>query len=871
MKTANDLLQGILTTVVKIEQKMDKGESSGNGIGGGLSSKGMGIISGSLSSFGKVSDKTKTSFVSFMKDISDIVKKDKGKNFEYFSNGLIKISTALPALIQSLAELGKLRASNVQKGLSALRGLYEFMHEMGDGRSAKRVERAINLFDNMGKSLEKIAKPLKMMSSFLLYLALGIVAFAGALLVAGMILGLASPKDALLFVGFTIISIILMFAMIAMADKIVTKGSNVIKDIGIGMGYLSLGLVAFALGIKLIPMILGGESGGSITKSLFIMSGIVLASVLMFALIGMAAPLIKKGTSVVFMMSLGLVVLSASMIVMATAAKFLMGGALFGGPKPDKEKDDDKNRVLNGLGVIGLIFLASATAFALLGIPAVSALVLLGVGTSIAMSVALMVFGTSMVSLAKSAKSLQNTDLRLMLSTLVGGTINGLLDGFSVLTGGKSGLSGVVQFVKNSAKIFAGLGVLMGMSLTLSQFAKAITAFAELESMRVIEGYDKDGKPIFGEKVNISNVSANIATSISTFLSALITSTEDLTVNKAAALKKLGRALTGRRGILTAVNDFAEVIKTFSQFGPNGEIGYVEMMPNGTDADGNAIFKQVPKTVKITQVAKNIANSFGTFVDELVKHTSLFEISGSKGKSMMKLAEVLMGSSAMKVFGLSFGKDRPGLLAPITKFSEILSQYSSFGDGKKIPILDPITGKVIKTVDVSVIAKNIVNTLGEFSKAMGNQTVMTDTEKAEKNIGKFSDLMESTNKITESMDGLTKLSVAMKDLAEGIGSLAINVDKMNVDKLSKILDKTTSASARPLIMNYKTEPQQEVQTQTSSPKFGTKQNSNIDVDEMAQRIGAEVGARVAASLKNGHFIFEFDTTKSGGVYYWSPK
>jgi len=41
--------------------------------------------------------------------------------------------------------------------------------------------------------------------------------------------------------------------------------------------------------------------------------------------------------------------------------------------------------------------------------------------------------------------------------------------------------------------------------------------------------------------------------------------------------------------------------------------------------------------------------------------------------------------------------------------------------------------------------------------------------------------------------------------------------------------------------------------------------------EISKIIGDQVGAKVAASLKAGQFIFEFDTTKSGGVYYWQPK
>jgi hypothetical protein len=874
-KTANELLQGILTTVVKIEQKMSQDDKKTGGVVGGV--KGMMNMAGNLLVFGKIKDKTKKSFISFMKDISDIVKKDKGKNFDYFANGIIKISSALPDLVKSLQELGKINNRRVDAALGTLGKLYNFMYEMGDGRHAKRVEKAATLFGKIGKSLQDIAKPLKTISMSFIYLALGIVAFAGAMLLTSALLGLSSPKDALMFLGFTIVVLVLMFGILAASKRIVDKGARTLTDMGLGMAALALGILSFALTIRLLPIILGGESAGSIIKSMVLMVGIVGAAVLMFVMIGAAASFIQRGVGVVFMMGLGMVVLSVAMVAMATAAKYLQGGALTLGDQKiaDEEKDSNKKMVLRGLGTFGLIFLAAAAAFALLGIPVVAEFVLMGVATAIAMSIALVVMAKSVSSLVKTSKELAGEDIATTLSTLISGTLNGFLLGISPLSGGKTGVRGVAEFMKNSAKIFAAVSVLVSMSIALSMFAFALSAFAELETMRPITGTDKNGKPIFGEKINVVQVGKNMTMTLSTFLTELISSTDGLTKTHGAALRKLGRALTGRRGILSGLNDFAEVLKTFSQFGPAGEIGFIDMVPDGTDEDGNAKFKQVASKVKISVIAKNIANSFGTFVDELVNHSSMFEITGPKGRSMMRLAEILMGGKALKVFGLQFGSDKPGLLEPITKFSEILTQYASFGDGKKIPIIDPETGKVTKVVDVADIAKNIINTLGQFSKEMGNATVLADTKKAQDNIGKFSDLMESTSKITAAVDGMTKLSTSVKDLAEGIGALAINLDKLNTEKLERILDKTSSASSRMAV----------VKTVESTGGFsgggGSSTTQTVvaggaaskpeNWDQISQMIGDQVGARVSAALRNGQFVFEFDTSKTGGVYYWQPK
>jgi len=1006
-KTANELLQGILSTVVKIEKKID--QSSGDSKKEASSNVKGAFIAGSLASFNKVDEKTQRSFISFMKNITDMVKGDKGKNFDYFSQGIMKVSNALPILIKNLIQLGNLKTQLVSKALSVLKGFYDFMYDMGNERKTKRIDNAISVFDKMGKSFEKMAKPLKSISTFLLYLSAGIVAFAASLLLTSMILRLSKPGDVFTFLGFTIISLTLMFGALALADKFVKKGTNVIKDmgiglsylslgifsfvfsmilttvllkmtkpsdliaflgltvislsimfgvlaladkfigkgikatkdigigmaflslgifsfafslllttallkmskpgdvltflgftvisivllfgalafaeklvdrgtntikdIGIGMAFLSLGLIAFALTIKLIPYIMGKESGGSIAGSLLLMGLIIGSAIGLFALMGAAESLIKKGSGVVFLMSLGLLVLSGAMIAVATAAKYLQGGSLsLGEQKGSKEeKDDNKKMIMKGLGTFGLILLAAVAAFALLGIPYVAGIVITGVGVAIGISIALILLSLSIAKLSKTAKSLEKENIGEQIAFLVGGTIEGLLKGFGPLTGGKSGLKGVGEFIKNSYKIFAGLAVLMAMSLTLSMFAFAISAFAELENMRVINGYDKNGRPIFGEKINVRNVANNVSYSIKTFLEALLVSTENLTTTKAKALKKLGRALTGRRGILAGLHDFADVLKTFSQFGPAGEIGYVEMVPDGTDEDGNAKFKQVPRKVKIIDVASNIANSFGTFVDQLVKHTSIFELSGEKGRSMMKLATILMGSKAYKFLGLSFGREKPGLLEPITKFSEILNQYASFGDGKKIPILDS-EGKVKNVISVSDIAKNIINTLGEFSRQMGNQTVLSDTEKAEKNIGKFSDLMESTSKITESLDGMSKLSLSVKDLAEGIGLLAINVDKLNTEKLNQILTKTASSSSKIVLPNS---PRIEETEETYRSKRGSSNKSSYnqeDWEQISQLIGDQVGAKVAAALRNGQFTFEFSSSSNKeGIFYMHPR
>ena len=235
----------------------------------------------------------------------------------------------------------------------------------------------------------------------------------------------------------------------------------------------------------------------------------------------------------------------------------------------------------------------------------------------------------------------------------------------------------------------------------------------------------------------------------------------------------------------------------------------------------------------------------------------------------MKLAEVLMGTESLKVFGLSFGRNKPGLLAPISKFSEILMQFAG-GNGKTIPLLDE-NGKKIKDVQIEDVAKNIISGLNTFTTQLGNENIIANTEKAEKNIGKFSDLMETTNKIAKSLDGMSKLSMTVKDLAEGIGLLAVNVDKLNSEKLSQIIDKANSASSRSLMVNSSS--QEEVSnSRKSGSSYSEASAKEIDWDRISAMIGDQVGQRVAAVLKNGQFTFEFNSSKNNeGVFYLQPR
>ena len=713
MLQANELLYGILKTLGKIEAntrgKGSPGPAAG-GVGGEVKDK-IGALSNlgpALLSFGKVKPKSIKAFFRFMEQFVAIGNKTKnsGKGLKNVADSLSILGRSLPELAEGMDSLGKIKQRQVSMALGTLQSLYEFMEEKGETRSTRKVDRAVKTFEKIAKTLKDIAKPIKDISLSFAYLGLGILAFAGSLLLTSMILRLSKPTDVLMFLGVTVLGLLVMFGMLALANRFVKTGTKTIAEMGLGMVALSLGIISFALTLHFLPKILGSESGGSIVKSLLIMVGIVAAMALMFTILSFMEPVTKKGFISILWMTAGLAVLSLAILGMAEVAKLLSQGGLSAVGKSKEEKDEGKRAIIGGLGMMGIIILSAIALFRILGIPGFSTIIKSGAITMMLMGGALIVMALSLKELVGVGKELAGDDIGTILTHLIGGTIDGFIGGLASLSEGKTGVQGVAAFIKNSAKIFAGVGVLMSMSLALSMFAKAVSAFAELENMRIIEGYDKDGKPIFGEKVNLTKVADNIAYSISTFLTALIESTEGLTKEKAAAIRKMGRALTGKRGILSAVIQFADAMKLYAEFGEANEIGYVDF-----DDKGN----EIKKKVKATVVVDNMIGSFLYFTEKLFgKSESEFGdgepegkgISGKQKRRMQKMSKALIG--------------RHGILSAVIQFADAMKVYAEFGENNEIGYVeyDDKGNEIRKKVKATTVVDNIIRTFLYFSEQL---------------------------------------------------------------------------------------------------------------------------------------------------------
>jgi len=860
MLQANELLYGILKTLGKIEVNTRGGKGGGAPGGapaaGGIKDK-ISILSNlgpSLIAFGRVKPKDIKSFFRFIDEFLLMGKKaGKGDGLQNLAKSLTTLSQGLPGLATGLDALSKIKEKQVLRAIQGLRLLYDFMEDKGSASSTAKVNRAVKTFEKIGASLQKIAKPVKDISLGFAYLGVGILAFAGSLVLTAMLLKLSKPTDVLMFLGVTVLALLVMFGMLALANKFVKTGTKTIAEMGLGMVALSLGIISFALTLYLLPKILGSESGGSILKSLLLMVTIVAAMALMFTILSFMEPVTKKGFISILWMTAGLAVLSIALLGLAEVAKLLSQGGLSSIGKSKDEKDEGKKAIISGLGMMGIIVLAAVALFAILGIPGFSTLLKSGAITMMLMGGALIVMALSLSQLVKVGKELSGDDIGTVLTHLIGGTIDGFIGGLASLSEGKKGVPGLLAFMKNSAKIFAGVGVLMAMSLALSMFAKAVSAFAELENMRIIEGYDKDGKPIFGEKVNLTKVADNISYSISTFLTALLNSTDKLTKDKAVAIRKMGRALTGKRGILSAVIQFADAMKIYAQFGEKNEIGYVDY-----DDKGNEIHKKVSANT----VVDNMIGSFLYFTNRLFD-TSDKEfgdgeeheagISGKQKRRMKRMSKALVG--------------RNGILGAVVQFSEVLSMFSQFGPNNEIPLMDkdgkPImeNGKV-KTLSMTQISQNIVTALTTFSDELAKGLENSKPKDAKKAIAKYSDIIEEISKFSESLTGLEKATDTISNLAKSISDLSISLDGFDQTKLSKLAAISVSAGGSPTPgVSGGGSTAEKLNEKTKAIKESSAVSPNWDL--ISAQIGESVGAKLVDAMKKGQMKFEFSPSSPG--------
>ena len=877
--------------------------------------------------------------------------------FNSFSVAMVSIAGSMVIFAGGLALMGNI--FGVPPAMAALSFSTSLLLILG----------SFYLLGTMGRTAKEGIATARNMGMATGILSVSLLAFSTSLNLMGRMFGTNALQGVLMYTGIMTL-LTGTFVLLGMIAPLTQKGAATARNMAVSMAILSVGLVTFATSINIIGSILGSSFGNgkdfeamgmsipSFIGGIGLAMGLILLMTGVFVLMGTADKFIKQGATSVLIMGLTMAVLSTGLLMFTGVAYAIQG-----------LKDPGETMLIVGAFIAGIVGIYAVLGAAGPVIATGAGVILLMAGSLFALSTTIKYAVHTVEDVIKSIQRLETlvptgqstydyvtTSLTGTISSLLVGTTKGILYG---LTGTMPGENvrprDLLKAYGNVAILMTGLGILRSTAKTVSKFIEAISAFADIGNMRIIESFKPDGTPVFGKTVDVRQVTTNMTDTFAYFLSELISSTEGLTRKHARAIKKMGRALTGRRGILSSVIQFTDALQVYAQYGPQGMIGYTFFEEVGTDADGNPKYVEKRGKVGIDVVTQNIVNSYGMFIEGLVNQFDGTFFTPATKRKLKRMGRALTGKngvmqsviqfsealSSYAEFGASnevgymtydesgkeirksvkvktvidnmlgtfiyftkllfdkseseFGDGEPGfsgrqkrrlkrmskaltgkhgILGSVIKFSETLKTFSEFGENNEIPIFDA-DGKMTNTISVKKIADNIVTTLTTFSDTLADQLDKGKTKDAKRSIRKYESMIESLSSLSKATDGLSRVNVAITDLANGIGLLGDNLSRLDTDKLNKAAISAekynVSLKEAGVPTTYQRE-EQPVATRTIKPSTSpTPQYKEPNWDNIAAKIGADVGAQVAEALKGGHFVFEFDMSKTGGSYYWSPR
>lgn len=536
---------GAKSSSSNVEKKLDiiidllsgkKSSNESNGIGG--IAAGINSISNGLAAFKKVS-KTGTSFNNFINQIINPLEKlgtkkvtdgiqnlsDLGKGILSFSKEVFKAGLMmaislplLPIFAVSTLAFGKIFSMIGEKGKSIREGS-KTIADMGKGLiylaggialftlTTVASGLALKAFGFPGGALSVIAglalttillgtapvqkgvRSLKDMGKGFLFLAGGIallsLSFALSAVVmknvgvGGMIGGGAGVIAAI--GGLTLMMVLLGLPPVA-------KGAKTLKEMGVGMLFLAGGIAIMGLSFALISKYTGisaMEVGAAISLAVLGIGGAMW-------LMGKQANGILKG-------SLGLIIASVGLVIFAYGLK--------------KTFDALAGKSWEDIGKLGTVVGGLMGVVTLVGNPFTVGFTYAGAGALAAVGGAMWLLGKGLSGyMASGAEKFDGDGFANTMSKLHGGFMALLGDDANQKESGVWGaLKSLGKTVVGGSKIAIAVAEAIGIGAALSSMAKGIGAWANLQNIQLIKGYDKDGNPIYsGESVNIETAINNV-------------------------------------------------------------------------------------------------------------------------------------------------------------------------------------------------------------------------------------------------------------------------------------------------------------------------------------------------------------------------
>lgn len=392
-----------------------------------------------------------------------------------------------------------------------------------------------------------------------------------------------------------------------------------------------------------------------------------------------------------------------------------------------------------------------------------------------------------------------------------------------------------------------------GLISGISEFAETINTFSKFGEKGEI--YVVNEQTGVGTHVSILTIVKNITSAFSKFVQGLI-GKESMFKREGEVGKRMhafSKTMMGRKGLISAINDFANTLQIFAELGSSGKMSFVEYDSNGEPIIDPALKKNKPVT--ITSIVQNIVSAFSKFASGMGAEASKFNLGGGARNQMDKLSVALMGEKKSR------GREKTGLLAGIMSFSELIQKLAGYGEDGKIPRLDE-NGQIIpgsKPIEIDVVTKGIVTAISKFVSSLESELKNVDIESAADKIDtklkSFSKVVDTLDKMSKSSDGIDRISTSIGSMAQNVQLLVESMGKLDVSKFESFsVAAATATKSAPVPIS-------------SGTRGGTATQSTVDQtaqwNQMAETIGNKIAEKITTGFLNGEFNFTFYNSTGG--------
>lgn len=745
--------------------------------------------------------------VSIADSISESSIKKLSDMSNYITKPLLDISSALMGFTASLLTMGVgFLVANSLLGFGNTVGLFASTL-LGISATLMIFAGSIALIGKMDDGVQSGISVLNGISMSILGVVASLILSAVSILALNAITGNPFVTAGAFIGGFLMVAsgLLLMvgtMALIGTFSSIINKGQNSLNG-------MALSILAMSLTLALAGGLIFGASHlemGEHTNTLVAIGIGIIGFGVAFAALGSMGSVISKGSSVLFLMSVG--VLSFSVALWASVE--LM----------DKAFGKEGGWMNAGILIGSIVTMASVYALGAVVAPAIA----VTAGALLLMSAS--IYATS-ISIKKSMDVVGNVSpeygksLEIAIGGFIGGIWGGVQKGLGINTKGNilDTLISGGKAIGKMAVLTAASGLLIALSAGVIMFVKALSFFGSNGNIQLYET-NSNGEIVGGKTVNTVAAAQSIGTALSVFLSEISNATEKMDFAKVQQVSEallgsssasfLGLKIKPKPGLIDATLKFTEMLDKFAG-------------KKNTFRIYNPETKRYDE-VKIQDISKSIAESITIFYNTIIN--GIKEISTpEKYKEVENMAIVLMGQKAQGFLPWLKGTpDKVGILEPVMVFADVVEKFNK---------------------DLNLDGGKIADKIISFSKTLMDglkDSGITDDTQTEG----FNNFTKMIDNLSVQADKIDKVAEAISKMADATERLLRASNDLDLSKISSINE--NSKNPNPYNNN-----ESHSQNYTSSP-YNTQQSGNYgNTDYISDAVATKVMSMFSQKTFNFHF------------------